>query len=109
MAFASVLSEYSSFLPQFRKMKGVRLISDFKLDTGVNVSANGCLALCVNHLIDWQPAHSVHSPIYEQVGGCSLVQPRTGLGKKTDGQMDEWMDGQTDRRTDGRTDGRKDG
>jgi len=37
----------------------VGLIGNSKLPVGLNVRVNGCLFLCVNPVIDWQPVQGV--------------------------------------------------
>lgn len=41
--------------PQSKDTGGVRLIGDSKLAVGVNMSANGCLSLCVSPVTKWRP------------------------------------------------------
>ncbi len=67
-----VPSGYPSFLPQ-PKDKQVRLIGDFKLPVGVNVSVNGCLSLYVSPVMNRQ--------LVQCQPGLAPAPPKPGIGK----------------------------
>lgn len=61
-----VSSGRSSFLPQSR------LIGDFKLPVGVNVSVKGCLSLWVSRVMNWQPVRRVRRLSPNGISSTSL-------------------------------------
>merc|ERR1712035_255904 len=52
---------------------GTRLIDYSKLSVGVNVSANGCLSLCVSPAIVWRPVQG--EPCLSPDGSWDRLQP----------------------------------
>ncbi len=87
---AWVFSMYSGFLPQSKDMQ-VRLIGNYKLPVGVNVSVSGCLSLYVGPVTDWRPVQGV--PRCSPNASWDWLQHPCDPVKRVSGIDNGWMDG----------------